>query len=291
MYFSLRRFYGPNSAIGKEKNFMTFGDKLAKLRREQNYTQEQFADILGVSRQSVSKWESGTAYPETDKLVKICELFNCSSDYLLLNGGDKTDCANHNPCGQTDSVAAIEIRVPKIKERKSKRTIWGMPLWHVARNARGFIAVGLKARGVIAVGVSSCGVLSVGVLSLGVISCGTLSLGLLFAVGLFSAALFSVGTISAGIFAVGAISFGVFSLGAVAIGDVSVGAFAIGKYAALGDHAQAMIAIGGHKADGSVFQHVGKLSAELKEQVKQLIDENVPSFIKWAGELFKKMLS
>ncbi|MCX4287030.1 MAG: helix-turn-helix transcriptional regulator, partial [Clostridia bacterium] len=48
---------------------MTFGDKLSKLRREQNYTQEQLADILGVSRQSVSKWESEAASPETDNLV------------------------------------------------------------------------------------------------------------------------------------------------------------------------------------------------------------------------------
>ena len=62
---------------------MTFAEKLAKLRRGQNYTQEQFADILGVSRQSVSKWENGTAYPETEKLIKIAEMFDCSIDYLL----------------------------------------------------------------------------------------------------------------------------------------------------------------------------------------------------------------
>ena len=46
---------------------MTFGDKLTKLRKQKNLTQEQLADMLGVSRQSVSKWESDTAYPETDK--------------------------------------------------------------------------------------------------------------------------------------------------------------------------------------------------------------------------------
>ena len=62
---------------------MTFAEKLTKLRRAQNYTQEQFADLLGVSRQAVSKWESGTAYPETDKLIKIGEMFDCSIDYLL----------------------------------------------------------------------------------------------------------------------------------------------------------------------------------------------------------------
>lgn len=45
----------------KEDSTMTFSDKLSALRREQNYTQEQLADLLGVSRQSVSKWESGVS--------------------------------------------------------------------------------------------------------------------------------------------------------------------------------------------------------------------------------------
>ena len=64
---------------------MTFGEKLAKLRKENNYTQEQLADKLDVSRQSVSKWESDVAYPETDKLIKLSKLFHCSIDYLLAN--------------------------------------------------------------------------------------------------------------------------------------------------------------------------------------------------------------
>lgn len=62
---------------------MTTGEKLSKLRRENNYTQEQLADLLNVSRQSISKWESDVAFPETDKLIQISKLFNCSIDYLL----------------------------------------------------------------------------------------------------------------------------------------------------------------------------------------------------------------
>ena len=62
---------------------MTLGEKLVKLRKENNYTQEQFAEILGISRQSVSKWESDLAYPETDKLIEIGRIYNCSMDYLL----------------------------------------------------------------------------------------------------------------------------------------------------------------------------------------------------------------
>ena len=57
---------------------MTLGEKLSKLRKEYNYTQEQLADILGVSRQSISKWESDIAYPETEKLIELGKLFECS---------------------------------------------------------------------------------------------------------------------------------------------------------------------------------------------------------------------
>lgn len=62
---------------------MTLGEKIWKLRKENNITQEQLAATLGVSRQAISKWESDTTYPETDKLIRISKLFDCSLDYLL----------------------------------------------------------------------------------------------------------------------------------------------------------------------------------------------------------------
>lgn len=62
---------------------MTFSKKLTKLRRAHNYTQGQFANLLDVSRQAVSRWENGTAFPETEKLIRIAEMFDCSIDYLL----------------------------------------------------------------------------------------------------------------------------------------------------------------------------------------------------------------
>ena len=70
---------------------MTMGEKLAKLRREHNLTQEQFAELLMVSRQSVSKWELNTTYPDTEKLIRISKLFDCSLDYLLKDEIEKMD--------------------------------------------------------------------------------------------------------------------------------------------------------------------------------------------------------
>ncbi len=51
---------------------MAFGERLQLLRRRSGLTQEQFAEQLQVSRQAVSKWESGKGYPEMEKLLFIC---------------------------------------------------------------------------------------------------------------------------------------------------------------------------------------------------------------------------
>ena len=61
---------------------MKFCTKLQKLRKEKHLSQEQLADMLDVSRQSVSKWEGGRTYPEMDKLIEICKIFNVTLDDL-----------------------------------------------------------------------------------------------------------------------------------------------------------------------------------------------------------------
>ncbi len=260
---------------------MTLGDKLAKLRKESNYTQERLADVLGVSRQAISKWESGAAYPETDKLIRISELFDCSLDYLLK---DKAE-----PDNKTQTDDAVALFKKHSRERKSEKTLLGMPLWHIGKNAKGFVAVGLNARGVIAIGLKAKGIVSLGVLSFGFISIGTLSLGLL-SIGMLALGILSAGCFSVGVLATGAISFGIISLGAIAIGDFSVGALAIGKYFAMGDHAQGMIALGDTKAVGNVFQKIGELTAGDCSAVKKLLDTIVPSYFSWAKDIIKLFL-
>ena len=158
---------------------MTLGEKLSKLRKEYNYTQEQLADILGVTRQSISKWESDIAYPETEKLIKMGKLFECSMDYLLNE--DITEKQGIQP---TEKESVWDIFKKQFHERKSEKMVFGMPLYHVGKNAHGFLAIGIRARGVFSIGLFSRGIVSLGLLSLGVISIGLLSL-----------ALFSVGTL------------------------------------------------------------------------------------------------
>lgn len=260
---------------------MTLGEKISKLRKEYNYTQEQLAGVLGVSRQSVSKWESDISYPETDKLVKIGKLFDCSMDYLLND--DISEKQGEKPAEKDCLWDNLKFR---IHERKSEKMIFGMPLYHIGRNAHGFFAIGLRAHGFFSLGLMSRGVFSVGLLSIGVISIGLLSLGLVSA-GVFSAGLLALGTIALGLIAVGAISVGLISFGALSVGCFSMGACAIGKYAAIGDHAHGMIAIGKSVADGSVYEHIGDLTTADMSTVIKHLDADVPSWLCWAKDIFK----
>ena len=62
---------------------MKLSDNLKRIRKDNNLSQEQLAEKLGVSRQAVSKWESGQSYPEMDKVLLICKIFNYNLDELM----------------------------------------------------------------------------------------------------------------------------------------------------------------------------------------------------------------
>lgn len=63
---------------------MSIAERLQKLRKQSGYSQEQVAEMLGLSRQAISKWESGQGKPEIDNIVKLTEIYNVSADYILL---------------------------------------------------------------------------------------------------------------------------------------------------------------------------------------------------------------
>ena len=100
---------------------MTLGEKIARQRKELNYTQEQLADILGVSRQSISKWESDIAYPETDKLIELGKLFDCSMDYLLKE--EVTEKDGVQTSGFTEKVEEIRRKVMTEKNKGKAKKI------------------------------------------------------------------------------------------------------------------------------------------------------------------------
>ena len=94
-------FPAPRTTKGKA---VSFRDNLQALRAERNMTQEQLAMLLGVSRQSVTKWETERSYPEMDKLLKLCDIFGCSLDDLV-----KGDLTGRAPA---DGVVAVPSGPP-----------------------------------------------------------------------------------------------------------------------------------------------------------------------------------
>ena len=85
---------------------MSFGENLQLIRKKNQLSQEGLAEMLGVSRQAVSKWELGEGYPEVDKLLLLSKKLNVSLDSLL--GGENTRAVS----GEGKASAAIRIISP-----------------------------------------------------------------------------------------------------------------------------------------------------------------------------------
>lgn len=245
----------------KEKN-MTLGEKIYKLRTEQGLSQETFGEKLGVSRQSVSKWETDQSVPELDKIVAISELFKVSTDCLLKESKtvaetlkdarstmENAQSTTEEKTQREDGFLRVEYR-PGHRyhyEYKSKKMIGNLPLVHInlgmGRRAKGVIAIGMVAQGWFALGLAAIGGFSIGIVSLGLLSLATFAFGLI-ALGSFAFGVISMGAVAVGIFSMGALTFGQFSFGAsahgaqVAIGDVASGKVALGYTRAAGTYTQ-----------------------------------------------------
>ncbi len=105
---------------------MTVCEKILRLRKDSGLSQEAFAEKLGVSRQSVSKWESGAAVPDIDKIVTMSELFGVSTDYLLKEDASEPDCSSADDTVEIPVVAAVEPVEEKVETVKKKRE-WKAP--------------------------------------------------------------------------------------------------------------------------------------------------------------------
>lgn len=88
---------------------MILAEKITALRKQNAWSQEELADKLGISRQSISKWELGTSVPEPDKIVRLSEIFGISTDCLLKDGldlnGETVPCAGDETDGGDEECA------------------------------------------------------------------------------------------------------------------------------------------------------------------------------------------
>lgn len=229
---------------------MKFHERIHQLRRERGISQEELANVVGVSRQAVQKWESGASTPDIENLSALADYFTVSLDYLVRGiEAEAPSAQGHYPFPPYATRGGLCFY-----EYKSKRTLWGLPLVHIK------FGMGLcRARGIVAIGNIATGLVALGGLSAGLVSLGGVSLGLL-----------TLGGVSAGGIALGGLAVGLLAVGGCAIGGIAFGGGATGIYALGGAAAGSQIAIG----DGAYSAHVAigsKLSGGGLQLTKEMI--------------------
>ena len=265
---------------------MTRGEKIYSLRVKNGLSQEAFGEKLGVSRQSVSKWETDQSVPELDKIVMISELFTVTTDYLLkesaaepASGQWKGTTAAGGPgqwngastaaggSGQWNGVSTAAEgfgQWTKASGAEQASDVWGesSDTEQDAYECRGRAVVkrgfsyeykskrswrGMPLVHVnIGFGRSAKGVIAIGLAAKGIVAIGLAGLGVI------TLAPVGIGLLlSAGIVAIGGIALGDFAIGVVAIGAFCVGIFSMGALA-VGQFSFGAIAIGQQVAVGDV---------------------------------------
>jgi len=100
---------------------MKFGDNLKKIRKSKKMSQEQLAEKVNVSRQSVSKWENGESYPEMNNLLQLCKIFNCEINELVHK-----DISDISSLDEEIVMNIVKFNDKKQKEVKNLSNIIGL---------------------------------------------------------------------------------------------------------------------------------------------------------------------
>lgn len=259
---------------------MDFRDRLFDLRRQAGLSQEALANLLGVTRQAVQKWEAGTSRPDMDNLVSLAEYFKVSLDFLV------TGKEAAPPPASTIVNNYYNSRPERWHyEYKSKRTLLGLPLVHVNFGYRDH-----WARGIIAVGDIATGVVALGGISVGLFTLGGVSLGLLLALGALSIGAVSIGGVAIGLIVLGGIAMGWLSIGGVGIGVYAAGGIVGASKVAVGSIATGALAIG-TEADGAqtILLPLEGLRGTDLTAAQAAIDAacaGAPGFVPWLLKLF-----
>lgn len=244
---------------------MNFSENLMRLRKEKGLSQEALGEKIGVTRQTVSKWETGETTPEMNKLIELAQFFAVSLDELV--GKDPAE----------KSLPVRYIGIPFHYEYASKRTVRGIPLLHInlgigLKRAKGIIAIGNIAQGVIAIGGVSIGIVALGGVGIGLLALGALAIGLLAAAGGIAAGAVAVGGVALGLLSIGGLAAGVYSLGGCAFaGQIAAGGYASGTVA-IGDAVKGAVTLDVNTCTGA--------------EIEQAIRETLPRTAEWIVRLF-----
>lgn len=255
---------------------MDFRERLFELRRQAGLSQEELANLLGVTRQAVQKWEAGTSRPDMDNLTALADYFHVSLDYLVTGRGATGPLPppEHEPTPPQPVPTVIHHYYHEgwHYEYKSQRTLFGLPLVHINFGRRDH-----WARGIIAIGNIATGFVALGGVAVGLLSLGGVSFGLLLALGAVTLGGVSVGGVALGLLAWGGIALGWLAVGGCAVGVYAAGGVVVASRVAVGGVVSAPLAIG-QIADGAktILVPLEGLSDEALMEAHAAITEACP---------------
>lgn len=151
---------------------MQLAEKIYERRKQLGLSQEQFAEKLCISRQAVSKWESGQSMPDLDKIIAMSDLFGVSTDYLLKDASQEDGIQNHEEAKiQEEEVVSNDQTVWKEAQKNGQEGTVEPPKTSMGRlldreETERFMQVRKKAANGIAFGVLLC-IISAAVVVLG----------------------------------------------------------------------------------------------------------------------------
>ena len=105
---------------------MELGEKIALCRKKAGLSQEALADRLGLSRQAVSRWETGAAVPDLSKIVEMSKLFQVTTDFLLLPEQTEPDVTVQEQPIRTEPVSERSGLDPTVERRRKFRICFGV---------------------------------------------------------------------------------------------------------------------------------------------------------------------
>ena len=259
---------------------MMFSEKLTALRKKAGLSQEELAQQLGVTRQSVSKWKGGTAVPELVKLISLSELFGVRVDYLVKDYVEEPEQPGENGPGTARLEQKVDDLTRYVTGRffayDSQTRIFGLPLVSIRVGfASGHLRWEQVAKGVVAIGNGAVGLVSLGLVSVGVVSVGCLALGLL-ALGAVALGLAALGVTAVGLLAFGVCAVGLYAGGVCAAGTkIAVGVAAAAGETAVGWDADAahVLLWGSGLSRGEVEAFLSRYHPDLWKPLLRLLSE------------------
>jgi transcriptional regulator with XRE-family HTH domain len=145
---------------------MILADKIIQLRKRFGWSQENLAEALEVSRQSVSKWESGNSIPDLNKILKMAEIFSVSTDYLLKDDLEQVDIIPSDQEANVVRLSMEEVNRYVLEKERSTNLVSRGVLLCIYGLLPLFLMLGLTESSTISIGEDTASVIGVSFLLL-----------------------------------------------------------------------------------------------------------------------------